>query len=300
MACLSRRVSDLDERGAVYVEFLIVFLPVFLLFLGICQIALVGAARFVVQHAANCAARSAVVVLEGSPGDFGGVERGWVSRGSAHGSQLPESLLRSFGFDVPSVESGASFWAPIAEVSNAIGPQQQGARMAPIRFAAYVPLAVLAPVSAWLEPQRHEGSLGDALAVSSRARLVSSLLYNRAGAVVTLQAGPAVDELVPEPIGRKAAVTVRVTYLYYCSIPVVRVFACKSLKDLAGGIPSASQGLFWSGASHDVRTAEQKRLASILWYAEDPKLLARLDAADARFVVLTGETTLPNQGAAYY
>ncbi len=172
--------------------------------------------------------------------------------------------------------------------------------MAPIRFAAYVPLAVLAPLSAWLEPHREEGSLGDALSVSTRARLVSSLLYNRAGAVVTIQAGPALDELVPEPIGRKAPVTVRVTYLYYCSIPIVRALACKSISELAGALPDRSQGLRRLGAAPDARTTRQKRLASFLALAEDPKTLARLDAAGARFAVLNAETTLPNQGAGYY
>jgi hypothetical protein len=305
MARVGRTWFTLDERGAVYVEFLIVFIPVFLFFLGICQIALIGAARFVVQHAANQAARSAVVVLESSPDDFGGVERGWVSRGSAHGSQLPENLLRSFGFEVPAGTADSanlqrvSIAGIVSDAGSANG-RQQGARMGAIRFAAYVPLAVLAPLSAWLEPSRSEGSLGDALSVSSKARLVSSLLYNRAGAVITLQAGPLKDDFVPEPVGRKAPVTVRVTYLYYCSIPIVRALACKSLVDLAGSIPAGSGSLKWLGTARDARTTAQKRLASFLALAEDPKLLASLDASGARFAVLTAETTLPNQGASYY
>jgi TadE-like protein len=305
VARVARGLRELDDRGAVYVEFLIVFMPVFLLFLGICQAALIGAARFVVQHAANRAARSAVVVLESSPDDFGGAPRGWVSRGSARGSQLPETLLRSFGFEVPSTSAdrSSSIWDPLASVasaSNAIGGGQQGARMAPVRFAAYMPLAVLAPLADWLEPPKHEGSLGDALSISTRARLVTALLYNRAGAVVTIQAGPAQDDLAVEPIGRKAPVTVRVTYLYYCSIPVVRTLACKSLAELVGTTPMGMMGLHWLAAPRDTRTVAQKRLASFLSLAEDPKLLARLDAAGARFAVLTAETTLPNQGAAYY
>jgi hypothetical protein len=264
MARLTRRLSALNERGAVYVEFLIVFFPVFILFLGICQIALVSTARFVVQHAANCAARSAVVVLESSPGDFGGAVRGWVSTGTDR--------------------------------------RQQGARMAPIRFAAYVPLSVLAPPAAWLEPRIQEGSIGDALAVGMRSRAVAALSYNRVGAVVTLHGGPLVDELAPEPIGRKAAVTVRVTYLYYCSIPIVRAFGCKSIGDLTGEkarAPLGSFGLKEPGSSPS-RSPAQKRFGAMLALAEEPQSLARLDAAGARFVVLTAETTLPNQGAAYY
>jgi hypothetical protein len=37
-----------------------------------------------------------------------------------------------------------------------------------------------------------------------------------------------------------------------------------------------------------------------LTLAEEPELLAHLDAEGARFAVLTAEATLPNQGAAYY
>ncbi|HKO48577.1 MAG TPA: TadE family protein [Polyangiaceae bacterium] len=262
MARLTRPLFVLDERGAVYVEFLVAFLPVFILFLGICQIALLSTARFVVQHAANRAARSAVVMLESSPADFGGVARGWVSTGT--------------------------------------GPRQQGGRIAPIRLAAYMPLSVLAPPAAWLEPRGQQGSLGDALAVGMHSRAVAALPYNRAGAVVTLQAGPLVDELAPEPIGRKAPVTVRVTYLYYCSIPVVRAFGCKSIEELTGEKPSAPAGPFALTEHGSARTPPQKRLATILALAEDPMSLARLDVAGARFVVLTAETTLPNQGAGYY
>ena len=289
-----------DERGAVYVEFLIVFFPLFLLFLGICQIALVSAARFVVQHAASSAARSAIVVLESSPDDFGGIDRGWVSRGSASGSPLPERLLQSLGINVPAADRGSALSNALDAVLKGAGRQQQGARMAPIRFAAYVPLAVLAPSPAWLEPQLTEGNLGDALAVSTRARLVEALFYNRAGAAVTLQGGPASDALVTEPIARKAPVTVRVTYLYYCSIPIVRMLACKSLKDLIGELPGDAQVGFARDGSRDLRTNAQRRLASILSLVEDPKQLSRLGGPGARFAVVTGETTLPNQGADYY
>ncbi len=65
-----------DSRGVVYVEFLIAFFPLLVIFLGICQLALIASARLVVQHAALAAARSAIVVLEDSPDDFGGAGKG--------------------------------------------------------------------------------------------------------------------------------------------------------------------------------------------------------------------------------
>jgi hypothetical protein len=90
----------------VYVEFIIAFMPLFLLFLAICQLSLLVVARLVVSHAAVSAARSAVVVLEDDPKYYRDVPRGTIS---------------------------------------ATGGDQQGLRMTPIRTAAIEPLKILAP-----------------------------------------------------------------------------------------------------------------------------------------------------------
>ena len=60
------------EQGAVMVEFLIVFMPVFLLFLGVIQSGLLFVARVVVQHAATNTARAAAVVIGDDPGRYDG------------------------------------------------------------------------------------------------------------------------------------------------------------------------------------------------------------------------------------
>ncbi len=60
-----------DTRGAVYVEFLIAFLPVFVFFLCLLQLALAFSARLVVQHAATTGARAAAVVFGDEPGPYG-------------------------------------------------------------------------------------------------------------------------------------------------------------------------------------------------------------------------------------
>lgn len=52
-----------DTRGAVYVEFLIAFLPVYVFFLGLIQIGLLFTARLITEHAATNAARAAAVVI---------------------------------------------------------------------------------------------------------------------------------------------------------------------------------------------------------------------------------------------
>jgi Flp pilus assembly protein TadG len=68
-----------DRRGAAYVEFLIAFPPIFLMFLGLWQLGIMFVASLVVQHAAVCAARAAAVAIAepvDTPhtlGDFGRV-----------------------------------------------------------------------------------------------------------------------------------------------------------------------------------------------------------------------------------
>jgi hypothetical protein len=66
-----------DKRGAIYVEFLIAFLPIFILFLSLVQLTLIETANLVAKHAAVCAARAAIVVLGDDPQAYGGdqVER---------------------------------------------------------------------------------------------------------------------------------------------------------------------------------------------------------------------------------
>lgn len=56
-----------DRRGAVYVEFLIVFLPLFVMFMSLVQLAFVEIANLVTKHAAVGAVRAAIVVLPDNP-----------------------------------------------------------------------------------------------------------------------------------------------------------------------------------------------------------------------------------------
>jgi hypothetical protein len=68
--------GDRATKGAVYVEFLIAFLPVFFFFLSLVQLMFVQTANLIVKHAAVKAARAAVVVLHDDPKFYGGVPMG--------------------------------------------------------------------------------------------------------------------------------------------------------------------------------------------------------------------------------
>jgi Flp pilus assembly protein TadG len=69
----ARRGLRKDARGAVYVEFLIVFLPLFVMFMSLVQLAFVSVANLVAKHAAYSACRAAIVVLPDDPAFYGDV-----------------------------------------------------------------------------------------------------------------------------------------------------------------------------------------------------------------------------------
>ena len=66
--------KGLGTRGAVYVEFLIAFMPLFVFFMSMVQLAFVEVANVVTKHAAVTAARAAVVVMPDDPKEYGGQE----------------------------------------------------------------------------------------------------------------------------------------------------------------------------------------------------------------------------------
>ncbi len=65
-----------DTRGAVYVEFLIAFMPIFTMFLGLIQLADLHQANIIVNHSAMMAVRSAVVILHDDPAYYENAEIG--------------------------------------------------------------------------------------------------------------------------------------------------------------------------------------------------------------------------------
>jgi hypothetical protein len=271
MARLSLRRGD--ERGVVYVEFLIAFMPVFLLFLALCELALLSGAMLVVRHAAYRAARSAIVVLEDDPEAYGGAARGSLSSGTADAAASPEHVLSLLG-RAATLESGGP--APAA------GPQR-GARMAPIRTSAYLPLLTLAPGA--LDPLRApDGPTLSGSFATPAGDPGYALAYTRSASAITLHSQRGSDVLAAEPVGRAAEITVRVTYLYSCSVPLVRTLMCRSLSSLVPVEPSDDPFV--------------RSLVERMRHAEAPGLAA-LISPTSRVRALSAEVTLPNQGAAY-
>jgi len=269
-----------DLRGAVYVEFLFAFVPVFLLFLSICQLALIASAKLVVEHAALAAVRTAIVVLEERPKDYDDAARGSLSSGRPNLQQSADQVLRvlhltGVGDARPAPGHGAS--------------EQQGARMTPIRAAAYLPLLVLAPRE---EPPlpRSKPTLAQGVSGGFETHMAFALEYSRAASSVSVHSQPEIDELAHEPISATAPVTVRVNYLFQCAVPLVRSLICRSLATLL----APEEHTLWGNRAQASAGRQPMKLS------EAPGRLAQLAGEDARFVLLTGEATLPNQGAHYY
>ncbi len=70
MAQRSKHKLVADRRGAVMVEFLIAFTPLFTLFMALCELANVYASHLVVKHAAYRAARAGAVVFPDDPANY--------------------------------------------------------------------------------------------------------------------------------------------------------------------------------------------------------------------------------------
>ena len=252
----------LCESGAVYIEFLFAFVPLFLLFLAICQLSLIATAQLVVEHAALAGVRSAIVVLEDDPAHFGGAPRGSLSAGSTSGVSQLGAVLAGFGLPLVASERPAS-------------NQQGGARMQPIRTAAVLPLLPLS------------GARGTAASVASslgsgfKEQLRSRLAYAQAMTDVTVHDQRENDDLASDPVPPDASVTVRVRYLFQCAVPVVRALICVSAESL-------------------LHRSSNKNSAPWLDRPLPANPQEGIIEPGARLYALYGQATLPNQGAGYY
>lgn len=309
-----------DVRGVVYAEFLIAFFPLFTLFTCSVQLALVAQASLVVRHAAHCAARKAIVVLDDDPAAYDGEPRNRLVTGN-------RDVLSDVALRVLELVAGV----PIGDAPSAVPrdqPVQDGARLGAIRRAAYLPLAAVAPpTELWTAQLARVGkgklvapslSLAQSLGDSPWLRVVEGYgLYARFAAAVSFPIAPAATALRdPEvPFARNEPVTVRVTYVYPCSVPWAAQLMCTKLLDLEavarrvrgakaqlrGGRLGEAAGGVESGISVLRQSAaDRMQLVSELAQAELPGVaVGWLSATSQPVAVLRGEASLPNQAAPY-
>ncbi|MDX2051706.1 MAG: hypothetical protein SFV15_04890 [Polyangiaceae bacterium] len=307
---LPRRRHD---RGVVYVEMLVAFVPVFIFFLCILQLALIAAGKLVVRHSAILGARSAIVVLEDDPKYYGNAPRGALTGGSTNEDEAVRGFLSQVG-------------GMRKEGGNSTAAQRgAGARLQVIRDAASFPLAALAPSPMWLLKGEAD-SVDAVLSSSAMARFATGLFaYNRALAIVTVRPAPGSSKVLLHAVPPKSPtgpqpVTIHVTYFYYCAIPIARQLVCnpgydvialgKSITELGsiardaanattpGEFQQLGARLKAMGTRIRTQAKEAQELFSELQRAESPALGA-LYLMRGHYVPLRGEATLPNQSASY-
>jgi hypothetical protein len=223
-------------KGAVYVEFLIVFFPMMMLFFGLAHLGLVYGAHLLVEHAAARAARAAIVILpDEQTEDYEEVEINQVGTGG-HGLDAYK--------DAP-----------------------DGGRLDQIRMAARLTLSPISPSIESYVGESLADALGDHQAASTFVGLAA---WTDKAVAVTFPDGN--DGYLSE-FSPRSKITARVTYLYKCSVPIIRSLVCHPYAELEG---RARNELETFGAGGLMAGTSLVRG----W----------------RFIAITAERTLPNQG----
>jgi hypothetical protein len=306
-----------DTRGAVYVEFLLAFIPLFFMFLGMLQMGLLYGASLVVQHSSNVAVRAAMVVMDDDPQYYEDEARREVDTEASGVS----SFVQSAGGAI-----GSLFGA-----STGAAAYTGGARLQAIEFAAGMPLLPLSPslVSLARMPQNEtvRAALGVSGLDSPEARVAWGLAYNRMALAVTFPTTPggsahSTSFDAPTASGDGGAVTARVTYLYNCQIPLANRLMCDDLFFIQFGVdPGMVASLAGSFARGELTYEQlQQALASIQqrnarrtrWQGRMDEIGNRvnvlatisgissvLGGPTPRFVPITAEATMPMQSANY-
>jgi hypothetical protein len=82
-----------DQRGAVFVEFLIAFLPVYVFFLCLLQLTILFSSRLITEHAAVHAARAAAVVAGDDPSRYGGEDLHRLTPGGEREGAIRKAVI---------------------------------------------------------------------------------------------------------------------------------------------------------------------------------------------------------------
>ena len=279
-----------DEEATSYAEFLIAGPPVMLLFLALMQLGLAYAGKLVVRHAANRAARAAVVVLPDDPRFYEGepineVDYDGAGRGPASSGGLG---------DIGAVPPGGSG-----------GGGSGSGRLQAIRAAAYAPLLSASPdVQTILDWD----SVGDAFQRGATPAGVApgALAYGRGAVAISFPQTPGEDDY-RTTFAPREPVTTRVTYLFYCAVPIVSRFMCDEYSVLFDGRLSPAHehedSRFGGGGARPgdtfARDGLREGVSELQSFAEMPLALRVFSGGPYRFMVFRAEATLPNQGAGY-
>lgn len=338
-----------DQRGVVMLEFLVALLPVMVMFLGLIQFSFIAGAKLLLRHSAAVAARAAVVVLEdsadlpgASPDLYSAAPAGLLQGGGGQRDAGSSAGLSEQGRDaMRKAASSGSRGDPILDqlqgLTRAMGRNQT--RLRQIQTAAYLPLLAVSPDAAdeglgslaglpARSGAQDEPSVRDAIGGTASSHLLGSFLYNLGMVAVTFPQKPGARELRRRSYDVGDDVTVRVSYLFRCKVPVASLLLCDSGLGLleGSGFPDWSRYRLaralgqsfpenlgelpaWQARAGELgrnpggasNTAAFKGRGAEFDNVEAPDvqrlLLLR---GGSRYMVLQSEATLPLQGARYY
>ncbi len=252
-------------HGVVYVEFLIAFIPIFVFFLGMVQLALAYGCKLGVQRAANNAARAAVVVLDDDPRWYDCQARmsfpaDVECTNDTRFSKLMDSVMERMGGG-DAAASGVEVLEGLGMGSEDADPQPvtQGCRYRAVREAAVMSLIPFAPT---VNQFSERDSVLQAMGSSEGLVSLSPALQRLAAAFIW---GRMISLTFPDsPNGRNMKfaygegdmVRVRVTFPFKCNIPIVNRFLCESPAVWYGGEAGA-------GVEHAARIANAVQNGSL-------------------------------------
>ena len=277
-----------DNKGAVYVEFLLVFPPIFLLFLVILQSVMLRTTDIGVRHAASGAVRSAIVVLPDDPVAYKKELKNKItmesdcSEGFSGKFRKVLSKLGMDTFDVPKS-----------------GKCPGGERLAAIRFGAIMRMLPFSPNPGSILP----AGLGKGLeSLGAAGWLAGAAAYSYGATAVTF----------PESHGsakrkenlswtHQQDVTVRVSYLAHCGIPIARFFMCDSSYSLLTDFDVDFYKRDFKGfqAAQKRIHGSQSALSQMQVSVGNSAIFFGLLASGERFRVLSADATLPLNSAPY-
>jgi hypothetical protein len=277
-----------DQSGVVYVEFLIVFVPIFVFFLVIMQFALLFVSDLGVRHAASAATRSAIVVLDDDPARYGNQARrdlkGGGSCSSGGGSKLFSALAQAAGSGGVQTNQEASC--------------QGGPRAQAIRSAA---VAAMLPFSPPLQHLLGLGGTGGGSALGAVGGIVGKIFYGLGATAIAFPSRPGSAQ-ARSSWQPGEMVTVRVTYLSYCAIPLASLLICDRMVSLRSGMDfELLERHSWTERQEvwSRLRAAQPAVGELFDGSSQPSLLSGLMLSGARFKLLQAEASMPLQGADY-
>lgn len=287
-----------DARGVVYLEFLLCFLPVFLIFLGCVQLAFIHVAKLTVKFAASRGARSAAVVLADDP---------YFYEGEAVGLLVAEDNQSGGGDSGDSAKSGIVETLGLGDALALWDSEEGSARMADIRAAVHMPLTALSPnaetVGALVSGEDGAERLDQAIGSEHLSRLATGLLfYNDAVTAIRFPKTPHGDDFHEGKVSPDGdTLTVRVTHLFHCQVPLVSALICRSTRSM--GLDYLAQAAFSDEDENDQDEEEDEDPDKALWEDLDnmPSRtgLTAVMASAMRVFVLREEATVASQWAPY-